>query len=432
MAWGSVLTWPLGALRAVLLRAAALVLFRKVAKHLKYVLHVARLPDEQPILLVPNHQSYFDGHVIAFLLWTLHGRRAYTVTNVKAFRGTWARLYHETAGDIAVDPADPAATYARIQRELASGKTLIIYPEGHRSESSALLPFRYGAFNLAVQLDVPLLPIAMRGTGRVLPKGSLWFRRGEMAGVAFGEIVRPSDFTEPDGDARRRAQRVMEHTRRTLEELVSATDAELLGDDALHLEAEHLADRARDALERLLDKGAENVSARDALRVLRITRLGRRLAWSLRLEVQHLRAFGFFVGSLPVFASIFLLPGFRRRIDALLARDPRQPYVNYVLGQYMLRVPGILGGDKARAVSAMETAYENAAAYNLSPSRFAVNYAASLAKNGRTDEALDLLHHHFGAGPESDSLRHIRRWHRAQMLLKRLGRERPTARILTQ
>ncbi len=423
----SALTWPLRILYAFVLRVAAIVLFRKVARHLRYARFLARIPDEQPLIIVPNHQSYFDGHVIGFLLWMLHGRRAHTVTNVKAFRGSLARIYHETAGDIAVDPADPAGTYTRLRSELAAGRTLIIYPEGHRSEGDGMLPFRYGAFNLAVDLDVPILPVAMRDTRRVLPKGSLWWKRGAAASVAIGEIVRPRAFAAAaEGDPRRQAQAVLERTRATLEELVRASDDELVAGDARGREAAELAERARQALERLLDKGAESITARDALRVLRITKVVRVLGtWSLPLEVQRLRAYGFLVGALPALVSLFLLRGFRRRIEALLARDAHNPYVNYVHGQYLMQVPRLLGGDVARAVTAMQTAYTRAAAYQLSPSRFAVNYAAALAASGETAKATALLERHFALGPESASTRHIRRWHRAQTLLKKLGREEP-------
>jgi 1-acyl-sn-glycerol-3-phosphate acyltransferase len=414
-------TW-LRRFAAPLIHLLAWLLARILPGHVRAFLHSARIPSDGPLIVVANHQSYFDGQLLAMVFYMLTGRRLYSVSNVKAFKGPLRRLYYEIVGDIRVDPRDVDDTYLRLRRELEQGKALLMYPEGHRSDGTKFLPFRYGAFNLAARLNVPILPIGLRDAGRVLPKGALWYRRGVTAALAVAEPLHPEDFrTRSDDDVRACARAMCAEAQRVLERLVYGDEARLFTPQALKREAESVARRTRDALELLLDDGAENISRAEASRVLCIARLGRMLRVPCgALETQYVRAYGFWVGALPKIVALFLLPRFRRMIEARLAEDPLDPYANYVLGQFHVQVPRLLGGDRARAVTGMRTAYLHASTRSLNPARFVVGYATALSQVGERDDALVLLRRHFGAGPEGPSERLVRRFHRAQRLLESL------------
>jgi 1-acyl-sn-glycerol-3-phosphate acyltransferase len=415
-------TW-LRRFAAPFIHVLVFLLSRILPRHVRGFLHSARIPSQGPLIIVANHQSYFDGQLIAMLVYLLTGRRVYSVSNVKAFKGFLRKLYYEIVGDIRVDPRDAEGTYARLRGELEAGHVILMYPEGHRSDGNEFLPFRYGAFNLAARLNVPILPAGLRDTGKVLPKGSLWFRRGQTAAVAFGELVHPADFAgESPYDVKQTASAMRLHTESVLRELVYHDELALFSERSMVQEAIDVARRVRDELELLLDDGAENISSADARRILRIVRAGRLLpSTCAALETQFVRAYGFWVGALPSLLALFRLFHFRRLIDARIGADPADPYAAYVCGQFHVQVPRLLGGDRTRAVLAMKTAYSYAAQRGLAPSRFVVGYATALAKTGQRDDAIGLLLMHFGHGPEGASERLVRRFQRAQTLLRSLS-----------
>lgn len=78
-------------------------------------------------------------------------------------------------GGIPVKRNDLESRQMALQRSaewLRSGVPMLFFPEGTRSSNSTLLPFKGGAFRLATDLAIPIIPIALQGTGEMLPKGS--------------------------------------------------------------------------------------------------------------------------------------------------------------------------------------------------------------------------------------------------------------------
>lgn len=72
-------------------------------------------------------------------------------------------------------------------------RSLIIYPEGTRSRSGHIQPFKKGAAMISVELDLPIVPVHIRGTHRAWPKGKL-FLRPQRLRVVFGAPLNPRDF----------------------------------------------------------------------------------------------------------------------------------------------------------------------------------------------------------------------------------------------
>jgi 1-acyl-sn-glycerol-3-phosphate acyltransferase len=125
-------------------------------------------------LVVANHQSFLDIFVLCNIPHEMKWVAKQELFKIPMFG--WG-LY--LAGDIRLDRGDTQSAFkmmAKARRYLTSGMSVMIFPEGTRSEDGTLLPFHPGAFKLAVEAGVPVLPIAVSGSAEGLPKGSPWLR----------------------------------------------------------------------------------------------------------------------------------------------------------------------------------------------------------------------------------------------------------------
>ena len=78
------------------------------------------------------------------------------------------------AGYVFVDKSNPGAvrrTYRQAEQVLLSGTSLMMFPEGSRSADGRMMPFRKGAFMLAEEMKMPVIPMTINGSYDILPKG---------------------------------------------------------------------------------------------------------------------------------------------------------------------------------------------------------------------------------------------------------------------
>jgi 1-acyl-sn-glycerol-3-phosphate acyltransferase len=97
------------------------------------------------------------------------------------------------AGHLTIEKATVAQQLAGatdLAQLLCEGRQLLVFPEGTFLRPPRLLPFRLGAFKAAVEAGLPVVPIALRGTRRVLPADTFLFRRGPIE-VTIGAPLRP-------------------------------------------------------------------------------------------------------------------------------------------------------------------------------------------------------------------------------------------------
>jgi 1-acyl-sn-glycerol-3-phosphate acyltransferase len=136
-------------------------------------LHVeGRWPAGGPFVVVANHQSILD-----ILLLSHVPREMKWVAKEELFRIPWVGLMLRMSGDIPIRRGDAESggeALARAKRYLANGMSVIIFPEGTRSARGTMLPFKSGAFRLAIEAGVPVLPIVVHGTAQGMPKGGPW------------------------------------------------------------------------------------------------------------------------------------------------------------------------------------------------------------------------------------------------------------------
>jgi long-chain acyl-CoA synthetase len=81
-----------------------------------------------------------------------------------------------------------SASLERCGELVDRGYSILVFPEGSRAPEGALLPFKNGIGLLARGLGIPLVPVAVSGGHKVLPKGAVWPSRAAVR-VAFGRPV---------------------------------------------------------------------------------------------------------------------------------------------------------------------------------------------------------------------------------------------------
>ncbi|MFW6339937.1 MAG: lysophospholipid acyltransferase family protein [Wenzhouxiangella sp.] len=151
----------------------------------------------QSYVVVANHQSQFDiplvyGYCGLDLRWVMKAE-----LNRIPFIASGCRAI----GHIFIDRSDPGQARDAINQavgRLQPGTGILFFAEGTRSRSGALLPFKKGAFRVAVDQQWPILPMTVSGTRDVLPPGTLRLRPGTVrlqihppvpvAGLAVGDL----------------------------------------------------------------------------------------------------------------------------------------------------------------------------------------------------------------------------------------------------
>jgi 1-acyl-sn-glycerol-3-phosphate acyltransferase len=166
----------------------------------------AREP-RRPYVVVANHQSHADVPIIARLPWEMKWMARRPLFRVP-FLGWMMRL----AGDIPVtrgDPAARAATAARVRFYLDHKCSVAFFPEGTRSRDGKVHEFADGAFRAAIEAQVPVLPVAVIGTGACLPRDSWIFR--DVANITLRVLppVETAGLTHDDVAALRDRVRAM-------------------------------------------------------------------------------------------------------------------------------------------------------------------------------------------------------------------------------
>ncbi len=131
------------------------------------------------IVVAANHQSQFDVPVLyRWLNRDLRWVMKQEVMNIPLVgRGAVA------LGHIAIDRNAGPEARRRIEEKLATfnpGVGLLFFAEGTRSRDGRVLPFKSGAFRIAIEQGLPLVPVAISGTRRVFPPGAFGLRPGEV------------------------------------------------------------------------------------------------------------------------------------------------------------------------------------------------------------------------------------------------------------
>lgn len=144
----------------------------------------------QPAVYAANHRSSIEPPVVFFALKPLfpHLSILYKAELRRLPILVWI---FDAAGFVPLERANKGQSLPAVDaaaKTLASGRSFVIFPEGTRSRTGELLPFKKGGFVMAIQAQVPVVPVAVSGSIGALKRGSMIIRATTVR-VEFGTPI---------------------------------------------------------------------------------------------------------------------------------------------------------------------------------------------------------------------------------------------------
>ena len=156
------------------------------------------IPANRAVVFCSNHESNVDPPV---LFQALH-KRLHVLFKAELTKIPVLGAVMLGGGFVPVERDRREASMASIDRAAASirdGNTFLIFPEGTRSKTAELLPFKKGGFIMAIKAQAPVVPVAVSGGRSAMRKGS-WLVRPVMVEVKIGEPVETTGLSLDDRD----------------------------------------------------------------------------------------------------------------------------------------------------------------------------------------------------------------------------------------
>jgi 1-acyl-sn-glycerol-3-phosphate acyltransferase len=153
----------------------------------------SNLKPGRSYIYMANHMSNFDIPVIqAYLPVQFRWLAKAELYKIPIFGYAMKR-----AGYISIDRSDRKSAIESLDRAakiIRDGVSVVIFPEGTRSRTNHVQPFKKGGFFLAVDSGVPIIPIIIHGTERIMPKKQILIKPGNVT-LEIAKPINSSDYT---------------------------------------------------------------------------------------------------------------------------------------------------------------------------------------------------------------------------------------------
>jgi len=161
------------------------------------VIGAHRLKPDQAYVFCSNHFSLIDTP----LIFASMPRPFRILARHRLWRIPFLGWHLGRAGHLPVNRENPREAIKNIQEaadKIRTGTTILLFPEGGRQHSDSAHPFKPGAARIAIRAGVPVVPVAIVGTSKILPRGSSHLRPGR-AQLRIGDPIPTAELTKKDG-----------------------------------------------------------------------------------------------------------------------------------------------------------------------------------------------------------------------------------------
>lgn len=164
-----------------------------------------RVEKNKSYVFVANHQGAYD----IFAIYGYLGHQFRWMMKKGLEKIPLVGYSCRVSGHIYVDNSSPAAvraTMAEAEKRLSGGMSVVVFPEGSRTPDGKMHAFRRGAFALAMEFGLPVVPVTIDGAYSVMPRQAMLPRYGTITLTIHRPIY-------PDGEGRHDLAQLMERSR---------------------------------------------------------------------------------------------------------------------------------------------------------------------------------------------------------------------------
>jgi len=142
---------------------------------IKKISGLQNLPKDKGFIIAPNHSSYIEHIMISCIVIPHLNKKLHIIAKKEHFQSitqnSWHKIWKKYITYIPIDREHGKSALKLAQSYLKRGNVLLIYPEGTRTLTGKLQQGKTGIARLVLWAKVPVIPLGIKGTFEILPKG---------------------------------------------------------------------------------------------------------------------------------------------------------------------------------------------------------------------------------------------------------------------